>query len=448
MSTRLVLLASLALAASPASAQLLPSPGQLVAPVRGALPPLPPTGIGLLDGLSGEEQQAAQASALPSLDRGTGARASAAVGNLPRRLLADLREQRLAQLIADHPEQLDRDRDRNPVRRGELLLVAPDALTIARAQANGFEPLRRETIEGLGIELVVVAIGPEDDDVREAHKRLVRLVGEDAVDYNHVFEPAGGALLPASTALAASARSTLGRGHKVAIIDGGVAAHAAMRGAAIRQRGLSGKAVATGHGTAVASLLLGQEGRFRGAAPGLELLVADVYGGNPAAGAASVIARAIGWAAANGAEVVNISLVGPPNRLIERAVAAARARGVAIVAAVGNDGPAAPPAYPASYDGVVAVTGVDEDRRALREATRNRNLAFAAPGADLAAAAPAGGYVEVRGTSFAAPLASARLALAGSRAALEREAVKGRGRVGKGVVCLPCRVDPETVAAK
>ena len=45
---------------------------------------------------------------------------------------------------------------------------------------------------------------------------------------------------------------------------------------------------------------------------------------------------------------MNISLVGPRNALIERAVSAAQRRGVILVAAVGNDGPAAPPLYPAA----------------------------------------------------------------------------------------------------
>jgi len=54
----------------------------------------------------------------------------------------------------------------------------------------------------------------------------------------------------------------------------------------------------------------------------------------------------------------------------------------------------------------------------------------------------------VRGTSFAAPLAAARLLLAGSPARLAAEARPGRGRVGRGIVCGECRVDPRIVGAK
>ena len=146
--------------------------------------------------------------------------------------------------------------------------------------------------------------------------------------------------------------------------------------------------------------------------------------------------------------MINISLVGPPNRLVERAVNAIRARGINLVAAVGNDGPAAPPQYPASYGGVVAVTGVDARGRALPEAGKAAHLDFAAPGADMAAALPGQGYAKVRGTSFAAPLATARLALSGSVQRLAGEAQPGKGRIGRGIVCGSCRVDPKAVRAK
>jgi len=232
------------------------------------------------------------------------------------------------------------------------------------------------------------------------------------------------------------------------MIDGGVASHPSMARARIEQKGFAGPASATGHGTAVASLLVGDAGAFRGAARGASLFVADVYGGNPAAGSASTIVRALGWAAGKRPRLVTISLVGPANRAIERAIAGLRARGIMVVAAVGNDGPAAPPQYPASYDGVVAVTGVDAKGKALVEAGRARHLDVAAPGAELAAALPGRGYASVRGTSFAAPLAAARLAATGSLDRLAAEARPGKGKVGRGIVCGECRVSPRSVGAR
>src|SRR3546814_16350022 len=78
----------------------------------------------------------------------------------------------------------------------------------------------------------------------------------------------------------------------------------------------------------------------------------------------------------------------PTRRSSDLAAAVTRAqqRGILIVAAVGNNGPAAPHAYPASYRGVLAVTCVDAKDRLLPEAGRALHVDFAAPGDDVLAA--------------------------------------------------------------
>jgi Subtilase family len=291
---------------------------------------------------------------------------------------------------------------------------------------------------------------PARANVRQAMRTIRRAAPGLQVDYNHVYEPSGGALLPVAGARLASAyrpvhnrvRNPVPPVTRIAMIDGGVASHPSLARASIVQQGFAGPAQATGHGTAIGSLLVGEQGPFHGAARGAQLFVGDVYGGNPAAGSVTSILRALSWAASKNPTVINISLVGPANGALARAIAAIRARGIQVVAAVGNDGPAAPPQYPASYPGVISVTGVDSHGRALREAGVAAHLDFAAPGADMIAAFPGNGYVPVRGTSFAAPLAAARLALTGSYQRLVVEARPGEGKVGRGIVCLQCRVDP------
>lgn len=94
------------------------------------------------------------------------------------------------------------------------------------------------------------------------------------------------------------------------------------------------------------------------------------------------------------------------------------------------------------------MTGVDAADRALREAGRATHLDFAAPGADLVAALPGRGYTSVRGTSFAAPFVAARLAATGSMAQLAAEAVPGKGKVGRGIVCGSCDVPPKAVGLR
>ncbi len=379
----------------------------------------------------------------PSLDR---------VG-LPEQLssassaqLIDLRRARLNALVNANRTTLDRDGGGQPVRRGELIVANPDDASLQIAARAGFGRIKDEQIGDLGIRIVTLSL-PRGMNVRQALKTLRKAAPGLDADYNHIFEPAGGVLAPAVGASLAAV-SPFRPGTRIAMIDGGVAAHSSLAMASIDQRGFAGPAQPTGHGTAVGSLLVGSAGNFRGAAPGAQLFVADVYGGNPAAGSATTIIRALAWAASKRPAVINVSLVGPRNAAMERAVSVLRSRGIALVAAVGNDGPAAPPQYPASYPGVIAVTGVDANDRALREAGHSTHLDFAAPGADLVAASPGKGYAVVRGTSFAAPLVAARLAAAGSSARLALEAVPGKGRVGQGIVCKPCRIAPKAVGLK
>jgi subtilisin family serine protease len=157
-------------------------------------------------------------------------------------------------------------------------------------------------------------------------------------------------------------------------------------------------------------LLVGKSDPFSGAAPGAELFAADVYCGLGSGGAADAVVDAIAWIARQHVAVINVSLVGPKNMLLENVVRLVIARGHVIVAAVGNDGPAAPPLYPASYPDVVGVTGVDARRKVLIEACRGKQVDFAAPGADMAAADLSPTFAAVRGTSFAAPIVAGLLA--------------------------------------
>jgi hypothetical protein len=430
------------LVAGSAAGQLLPSVGLPAGNLpMGNLP------LGNLPGVGPVAQNvlgspAARQAISPTLD--TVAGLPQAVAESGTSTLLELRRMRLQQLIRENSRELENDGSGQPVRRGVLVAINPDPGSLQQAAGAGFRAIGREMSPELGLSTVQFAV-PRGMSAREALKRLRRAAPGLDADFDHVFEPAGGALLPVAAALA-SARG--GGGARIGIIDGGVASHPSLSGSSIEQRGFSGSPQATGHGTAVASLIVGNQGPFRGAAQNATLLVADVYGGNRAAGSASAVVRALGWLAAKRPGVINISLVGPSNRLVARAVQQVRARGIQIVAAVGNDGPAAPPQYPASYPGVIAVTGVDAKGRALVEAGRATHLDFAAPGADMAAALPGQGYAKVRGTSFAAPLASARLALVGSPGLLATEARRGTGRVGRGIVCGDCAVAPRMVRAK
>ena len=368
---------------------------------------------------------------------------------VPPATLLDLRKLRLKQLVANSGGRLEFDGAGNPTVRGRLVAIDPTRADLAKVRKAGFGIVASERDPILASSVIVLSI-PAGMTTPAAMVSIRRAAPKMAVEFDHVYEPAGGPLAATTVALVASSAAAASSGRAlIGMVDGGVAESPALGSATIDQKGFAGPPQATGHGTAIASLIVGSDGKFRGAAPDAALLVADVYGGNPAAGSALAIVKAMSWITAQRPSVINVSLVGPRNRLVERAVAAALARGIKVVAAIGNDGPAAPPLYPASQAGVIAVTGVDATNRALAEAGQPSHLDYSAPGADMAAALPGKGYANVRGTSFAAPFVSARLALTGSTVRLDAEASKkGYGRIGRGIVCGPCRVAPKKVGAK
>ena len=354
---------------------------------------------------------------------------------------------RLRGLIRGSDGALEADPLGWPVVAGEIVAIdlSPHART--RALDAGFALVREERLEALDLTTTVLA-PPRRLSLTRAVERLRDLDPEAEIAFNHVYAPAGavGAVEGGEPAPPGPQAS----GARLGLIDTGVqAAHPALAGSRITQRGFAGPPRMGAHGLAVASLMVGRSGAFSGGHPGAALLVADIYGGQAAGGSSTALAQALAWMVEQRATVVNVSLVGPRNPLVERAVARAQAQGVIVVAAVGNDGPAAPPLYPAAYAGVVGVTGVNARDRALPEAARGPQVDFAAPGADMAAAAQAGAWTNVRGASFASPIVAGLLAREGGGPgaieALTRSArdlgARGRDPVyGAGLVGAASRV--------
>ena len=109
--------------------------------------------------------------------------------------------------------------------------------------------------------------------------------------------------------------------------------------------------------------------------------------------------------------VVNVSLTGDDNALMALAVRRASARGTVLIAAAGNAGPIAPPAYPGALPEVIAVTAIDQQGVVFPEANRGSYIAFAAPGVRIWVPTPDGRGRYETGTSFAAPFALGTAAL-------------------------------------
>jgi hypothetical protein len=379
--------------------------------------------------------------------------------------LTHARQQQAQTLIRTHPEIVEPDNLGRPVVRRQILALAPSPTGLAAARRAGFKVGASDTLTDLGVTSAVLT-APRGMSAVQALDRMRALDPSGQYDFNHLYQQGGliGAPVLVAAAPKAAAAVPAGRRIRVGLVDGGVApGQPALQGVAIEERGFAaGGPKPSAHGTAVASLIAGRRGVFRGAAPGAALFVADVYGATPAGGSADAIAHGLAWIAQSGSAVINISLVGPPNILLEAAVKALIARGHILVAAVGNDGPAAAPLYPASYPGVIAVTAVDPNWRLLPEAGRGTHVDFAAPGSEMAAAGMDGGFVSVRGTSFAAPLTAgllARLISEPDRAAADR-AIAALGRramdlgprgpdklYGRGLVAVEYRTPPGEVRA-
>jgi subtilisin family serine protease len=383
--------------------------------------------------------------------------------------LAAARLQEVARRARADRRELDRDPHGELIVRAEVLAQPSGAPARDALAAAGFKTLREQALEGLD-EALIVMRPPVGMTLSDAVERARTIDPAGAYDFHHLYEGGGSVGAPASTAVASASApvaAPVPAGLRIGLIDSGVdTRHPAFANAAVQGHGCGDDAHPAphpaAHGTAVASLMIGEDGVFRSALPRATLYAADVYCDAPTGGSVEAIARELAWLARMQVAVVNVSLVGPPDQILQRVVAQAVARGMLIVAAVGNDGPAAPPLYPASWPGVVGVGAVDGRLRLLPEGARGPQVMFVAPGADMAAAANgARGFVPVRGTSFAAPLVAGLLAAqlqsaspAGARDAIGRLAANAHepagtpshDAFGRGLVGEALRTAPDAVA--
>lgn len=291
-----------------------------------------------------------------------------------------------------------------PVRRQEVIAIDAGPRSRESAESLGFELMRSFRLEALGISVDVLRT-PRRMSVRRALQRLQEVDPDGVYEANSLFMPLGEALIVSEMGPAPpTGDGAVASRRPIGIIDTGVESERAqLSGAVLGQENFGrGEGVTPrAHGTAVAALAR----RY-----GVEsMLVADVFSGEPAFADAESLARALDWLAAQEVDVINMSLAGPPNILLERAVAAASERGRVIVAAVGNDGPDALPQYPAAYPTVIGVTAVDVAHNVYARANRGRGVDVAAYGVDVT---PLGedGEKPLSGTSYATPLVSAYLA--------------------------------------
>lgn len=212
-------------------------------------------------------------------------------------------------------------------------------------------------------------------------------------------------------------RDARGKDVLIAVIDSGVElAHPAIQGARLTQEDvLPGKRRIKGsHGTAITSIIAAQQGML-GVAPDAEILSIRAFAparkGKPAQGTSYTLVKALDIAYQSGAQVINMSFAGPNDDLFQEAVNAIDNLGIVMVAAAGNKGPRAKPAFPAAYPNVIAATATDGRDRLYRHANRGDYVTLAAPGVNVLVAQKTKGFGLMSGTSMAAAYVSGAVAL-------------------------------------
>ena len=217
------------------------------------------------------------------------------------------------------------------------------------------------------------------------------------------------ALQPAAAQwqLAQLHETATGRGVRIAVIDSGVQAdHPDLAGQLEARVNFvaDGPDRAEVHGTGVAGIIAARADNhvgIAGVAPGAQLLAlrACSQAGDRTSCNSLGLALALNAALDQRPDIVNLSLGGPPDPLVQRLIEAATAHGITVVAAARRD--LADGGFPASLHGVVAVC----------DAPGARGGMFVAPGTDVLTTLPGSRWGAVSGPSYSAAHVSGLLAL-------------------------------------
>jgi hypothetical protein len=304
--------------------------------------------------------------------------------------------------------EVERDSAGHERVRREVLMVA-DRASIDTVRSAGFPIIAERQLTAFNETLARIQVRP-GRSVEQVIAELQALAPLASIAPHHLFRPSGDDVAaPAVETVAQPAPAPLVNTGHVGVIDTGAdVSWPALTRSIVQTEGFAdGGYTSRTHGTLVSEIV---------ARSGARLSVADVFGvdaDNRLIAPAAAIASAIDWLVENRVRVINISIEGPDNLVLAHVIKRALAADVAIVAAAGNGGPGAAPAFPAACPGVIAVTAVDENGQVYRRANRGDYIAFAARGVHVASeyeSTPARTAKTISGTSFAAPVVAAAIA--------------------------------------
>ena len=309
-------------------------------------------------------------------------------------IVSEATEERIEQAMEDLLDDIESRISEDSLRiQTDHWLVMAEADVFVQLEEEGYLFDRVSELEGLGFLLAEVA-APASFDLSATRSGIYEVIGGDRadVDLNHLYTAGVPDRSDASGDLAGLAPRELlslptdlsDLSLRIGIIDSSVDhTHDAFADASITtRRFVDNDAPPDFHGTAIASIIAGNDPFALGLAPRADLFAAEVFDETVEQGEfASTVSliKALNWLVTQQVSVINISLAGPPNRLLETALARVRERGMIAIAAAGNGGPMAQPMYPAAYPQVVAVTATDARGRAFRLANRGEYVDIAAP---------------------------------------------------------------------
>jgi subtilisin family serine protease len=310
---------------------------------------------------------------------------------------------------------------------GELLAEIDGALTEAQADALA----RRHGLARVASQnfpLIDATIGLFRITVRRPLDTVSRELAADVSvravqpNFRYLLQGQQAALSEGDPAQYALAKLRLPEAHtlahgtevRIAVIDSAIDAdHLELVGSIAEQfDALGSKAGPHAHGTGIAGAIV-SHARLMGGAPKAKLLAIRAFGVSSGSAQSSsyVVLKALDYAAAHKAQIVNMSFAGPKDTLVERGLSALAGRGIVLVAAAGNAGAKSPPLYPAANPNVIAVSATNAQDELLPASNRGSYVCVAAPGADIFLPAPDGKYQMTSGTSFSAAYVSALAAL-------------------------------------
>ena len=361
-------------------------------------------------------------------------------------IVSEATEERIEQVMEDFLADIESRLSEDALRiQTDHWLVMAEADVFEQLAQEGYLFDRVSELSGLGFLLAEVA-APASFDLSATRAGIYEVIGgqQADVDLNHLYtagvpdlqndeQPLVGLapreLLPPPTDLS-------GLSLRIGIIDSSIdQRHSAFSNSSITtQRFVDNDSPPNAHGTAIASIIASNDPQALGLAPSAKIYAAEVFDHNEQQGEfASTVSliKALSWLMTQDVSVINISLAGPSNRLLETALTRVRERGVLAIAAAGNGGPMAQPMYPAAYPEVVAVTATDDRGRAFRLANRGEYVDIAAPGVNIRHAQAGGGFAASSGTSYAVPfvtVAAARLLQSTAEPALMLDALYASAR--------------------